>query len=91
MLADKAEQHLQHGLEYILTIPRTQHRIRLFWIFPLFFAVKTLAISRNNVSVLRNEAKMSRTEVKTIIRDTTLLGWSNRWLNSYYTSLNYSA
>jgi farnesyl-diphosphate farnesyltransferase len=91
MLTDKAEQHLQHGLEYILTIPRTQHRIRLFCVWPLFFAVKTLAISRNNVSVLRDEAKMSRAEVKTIIRDTTLLGWSNRWLNRYYASLNYSS
>ena len=90
MLADKAEQHLQHGLEYILTIPRTQHRIRLFCIWPLFFAAKTLAISRNNVSVLRDEAKMSRAQVKTIVRDTTLLGWSNRWLHRYYTSLDYS-
>jgi farnesyl-diphosphate farnesyltransferase len=91
MLADKAEQHLQHGLEYIQTIPRTQHRIRLFCVWPLFFAVKTLAISRNNANVLRDEAKMSRAEVKAIIRDTTLMGWSNRWLNRYYTSLNYSA
>jgi farnesyl-diphosphate farnesyltransferase len=72
MLADKAEQHLQHGLEYILTIPRTQHRIRLFCIWPLFFATKTLAVSRNNVAVLRDEAKMSRDQVKTIVRDTTL-------------------
>ena len=91
MLADKAEQHLQHGLEYILTIPRTQHRIRLFCIWPLFFATKTLAISRNNVSVLRAEAKMSRDQVKTIVRDTTLLGWSNRWLHRYYAALDYSA
>jgi farnesyl-diphosphate farnesyltransferase len=90
MLADKAEQHLQHGLEYIQTIPRTQHRIRLFCIWPLFFAAKTLVISRNNVAVLRDEAKISRAQVKTIVRDTTLLGWSNRWLNRYYTSLDYS-
>ncbi len=90
LLADKAERHLQHGLEYIVTIPRTQHRIRLFCVWPLFFAVKTLAISRNNINVLRAEAKMSRDQVKTIIRNTTVLGWSNRWLNRYFTSLNYS-
>ena len=91
LLTDKAERHLQHGLQYIMTIPRTQHRIRLFCVWPLFFAARTLAVSRNNVNVLRAEAKMSREQVKTIVRDTTLLGWSNRWLNRYYTSLNYSA
>lgn len=89
LLADKAERHLQHGLQYIVTIPRTQHRIRLFCVWPLFFAVKTLAISRNNVNVLRAEAKMSRDQVKAIMRNTTWLGWSNRWLNRYYASLNY--
>ncbi len=88
MLADKAERHLQNGLEYIKTLPRTQHRIRLFCVWPLFFAVRTLAISRDNLNVLRDEAKMSRTEVKAIVRDTTLLGWSNRWLNRYYSTLN---
>ena len=80
--------HLANGLEYIQTLPRTQHRIRLFCVWPLFFAVKTLAISRNNSNVLFNEAKMSRDDVKAIVRDTTLMGWSNRWLNRYYLSLN---
>jgi farnesyl-diphosphate farnesyltransferase len=91
LLADKAEGHLRHGLDYITMIPRTQHRIRLFCVWPLFFAVKTLAISRNNVNVLRAEAKMSRSDVKVIIRDTTLMGWSNRWLNRYYTFLSSSS
>jgi farnesyl-diphosphate farnesyltransferase len=91
LLADKAEGHLQNGLKYIITLPRTQHRIRLFCVWPLFFAVKTLAISRDNVEVLRAEAKMNRKDVKNIVRDTTLLGWSNRWLNNYYTSLNSSS
>jgi farnesyl-diphosphate farnesyltransferase len=90
LLADKSEHHLQHGLEYILMLPRTQHRIRLFCVWPLFFAAKTLAVSRNNVNVLLTEAKMSRLDVKKIVRDTTLMGWSNRWLNRYYNSLSYS-
>jgi farnesyl-diphosphate farnesyltransferase len=88
LLTDKAERHLTNGLEYIQMLPRTQHRIRLFCVWPLFFAVKTLAISRDNTNVLLDEAKMSRDQVKAIIRDTTLMGWSNRWLNRYYTSLN---
>jgi len=29
------------------------------------------------------EVKMTRDEVKAIVRDTTLFGWSNRWLDGY--------
>jgi hypothetical protein len=46
--------------------------------------VRTLALSRQNVNVLVGEVKMTRDEVKTIVRDTTLFGWSNRWLEGYY-------
>ena len=38
-------------------------------------------------NVLVGEVKMTRDEVKTIVRDTTLFGWSNRWLESYYKQL----
>lgn len=91
LLANKAERHLQNGLRYITLIPRTEHRIRMFCVWPLFFAVKTLAISRDNVNVLLSEAKMSREDVQLIIRDTKLMGWSNRWLNRYYTHLSNSS
>ncbi|MFQ5575963.1 MAG: squalene/phytoene synthase family protein [Anaerolineae bacterium] len=87
LLADKAEGHLRHGLEYIAAFPIHQHRIRLACMWPLFFAVKTLAMSRNNINVLLSEVKMSRRDVKNIMRRTTLMGWSNRWLDRYYDSL----
>jgi farnesyl-diphosphate farnesyltransferase len=87
MLADKAERHLQHGVSYINAFPRRYHSIRLACMWPLLFAVKTLALSRNNVNVLLSESKMSRRQVIRIIRDTKLLGWSNRWLGLYYKSL----
>ncbi|MDY6876418.1 MAG: squalene/phytoene synthase family protein [Chloroflexota bacterium] len=83
MLADKAERHLWHGIRYIWAFPRCQHRIRLACMWPYFFAVKTLALSRNNVNVLLADAKMSRDQVKKIMRDTKLFGWSNRWLAWY--------
>ncbi|MEM7034164.1 MAG: squalene/phytoene synthase family protein [Chloroflexota bacterium] len=88
ILADKAETHLRHGLEYIAAFPMHQHRIRLACMWPLFFAVKTLALSRNNVNVLLNEVKMTRQDVKSIMRQTTLMGWSNRWLDRYYQTLS---
>ncbi|MBL7066207.1 MAG: squalene/phytoene synthase family protein [Anaerolineae bacterium] len=84
MLADKAERHLRHVISYIETFPRRQHRIRLACMWPYFFAVKTLALSRNNVNVLIAGAKMSRDQVKRIMRDTKLFGWSNCWLAWYY-------
>ncbi len=90
LLVDKAERHLQKGLEYIAAFPIHQHRIRLACMWPLFFAVKTLSMSQNNINVLLNEVKMSRKDVTGIIRQTTMLGWSNKWLNRYYHSI-YSA
>lgn len=87
-LADKAETHLQYGLSYILTLPKWLHGIRLACMWPLLFAVRTLAISRNNINVVLSEAKISRTDVAKIIRDTTFFGWSNSWLTNYYNRLH---
>jgi farnesyl-diphosphate farnesyltransferase len=88
MLADKAERHLHAALTCIKTLPRWQHRIRLACIFPLMFAIRTLAISRRNADVFNDEAKITREEVKRIVKDATLWGWSNRWLDRYSQKLN---
>lgn len=86
-LADKAESHLRHGLQYITNIPPMHYRIRLACTWPLFFAIKTLAVSRDNIHVILHEAKITRTEVMSIIRNTTLMGWSDGWLRNYYSRL----
>jgi farnesyl-diphosphate farnesyltransferase len=88
MLADKAERHLRAALTCVKTLPPWQHRIRLACIFPLMFAIRTLAISRRNVQVFETEAKISRADVKQIVTDSMLWGWSNTWLDSYYRKLN---
>jgi farnesyl-diphosphate farnesyltransferase len=87
LLIAKAERHLLAGLSFVMKLPRSMHRVRLATMWPLLFAVRTLAISRNNPQVLLGEAKISRREVKAIIRHTTALGWSNAWLNHYYHAL----
>jgi farnesyl-diphosphate farnesyltransferase len=87
-LIDKAEGHLQYGLAYISALPRQFHGLRLACIWPLCFALKTLAISRNNVEVVRSEVKITRRDVKTIMRRTILMGWSDRWLYAYTTRLS---
>jgi farnesyl-diphosphate farnesyltransferase len=87
LVADKAERHLQKALDYVMALPPWLHTLRLACIWPMLFAVRTLALSRQNVNVLVGEVKMTREEVKAIVRDTTLFGWSNRWLESYYQHL----
>ena len=88
MMTDKAERHLRHALQYVKSLPWWQHGIRLGCIFPLMFAIRTLAVSRHNTQVFESEAKMTRDEVKKIVLDSTLWGWSNLWLDRYYQELN---
>jgi hypothetical protein len=87
-LVAKAEGHLWHGLQYTLLIPRRAHRLRLMCAWPLLFAVRTLALSRSDLDVLGAEVKISRAEVKSIMRRSALQGWSNRWLQRYFDALN---
>jgi len=87
LVADKAERHLQNALNYVKALPPWLHTLRLACIWPMLFAARTLAISRHNVNVLVGEVKMTRDEVKTIVRDTTLFGWSNHWLENYFRRL----
>jgi farnesyl-diphosphate farnesyltransferase len=88
MMTDKAERHLRQALQYVKSLPWWQHGIRLGCIFPLMFAIRTLAVCRHNAQVFESEAKMTRNEVKKIVMDSTLWGWSNQWLDRYYQELN---
>jgi len=82
-LAGKAERHLREGYAYIAMLPRFRRRIRLFCIWPLMFAVKTLALSRTNPAVVASEAKITRSQVKHIVTVSSLIWWSNRLLALY--------
>lgn len=88
MMTDKAERHLKQALQYVKSLPWWQHGIRLGCIFPLMFAIRTLAISRRNAMVFESEAKITRAEVKQIVMQATLWGWSNAWLDRYCKKLN---
>lgn len=90
-LTDKADHHLEAAMEYLKALPPWQYSIRLFCVYPLMFAVRTLAISRQNAAVLSGEVKMTRDEVARIVRDTTLWSWSNFWLDEYYQKLRVVA
>jgi phytoene/squalene synthetase len=83
MLSDKAERHLQASMTYFQTLPPWQHAIRLSCLFPLLLAVRTLAVCRRNQRVLDSTAKVGRSEVIQIVRDSTVWGWSNWWVERY--------
>ena len=84
LLITKAKRHLNDGLTYITLLPRAERRIRLFCIWPILFAVKTLALSRNNSEVLSSETKITRHQVKNIVLVSQLLCFSNFCLEQYY-------
>ncbi len=88
ILTEKAERHLANAMKYVKSLPWWQHGIRLGCIFPLMFAIRTLAVSRRNALVFESEAKITRDDVKKIVMDSTLWGWSNLWLDNYYKKLN---
>lgn len=87
MLCDKSETHLLHGVNYISALPKSLHRLRLACMWPLFFALRTITLSRNDTAVVNGEVKMTRKDVKTIMRRTTFFGWSNRWMHYYFKAL----
>ena len=78
-----SKKHLNQ-VSYITNIPQVHHGIRLACMWPLFFAKKTITLSHDNMNVLLDGAKITRTDVTTIVRKTTLMGWSNQWLRNYY-------
>ena len=82
-LVAKAERHLEAARVYVTLIPHRRHGIRLFCLLPWFFAVRTLAVSRENPRVFEEETKIGREEGRRIVRATRLLGWSNHWLTWY--------
>lgn len=82
-LVQKAEGHLAAARAYIRLIPRRHHGVRIFCMLPLFFAVRTLALSRDNPDVLDRETKMTRREVVAITRNARILGFSNAWIDWY--------
>ncbi len=89
-LVEKADGHLAAGRAYIRLIPRRYHRVRLFCLLPLLFAVRTLAISRANPAVLRRETKVTRRDVRAITRRALALGFSNGWIERYCKRLAFA-
>jgi farnesyl-diphosphate farnesyltransferase len=84
-LTAKALTHLDAAFAYTLDLPRLEPRMRLFCLWPLFMAAATLAEVAASDRVLSQEkVKISRAQVKSIVRNTTLTCASNFLLRRQY-------
>ncbi|MBT6717620.1 MAG: squalene/phytoene synthase family protein [Nitrospina sp.] len=85
----KTNGHLQDALKFTLAIPRTEISLRLFCIWPLWMAMKTVAALHNNPALLSSSApvKISRSQVKRILLGTPLIAWSNFLLGSSFNNI----
>ena len=85
----KTNGHLQDALNFTLAIPRTEIAIRLFCIWPLWMAAKTVSVLHNNPALLSSKAqvKISRSTVKRILVGTPFIAWSNRLLKISFSNI----
>ena len=75
------------ALEYSLSVPSSEKGIRLFCIWPLFFAVLTLRELQSNPAVFDSKpVKISRQTVQQVMTQTRQLVQNDRELRSLYLS-----
>ncbi|WP_282010701.1 squalene/phytoene synthase family protein [Nitrospina watsonii] len=81
-LLHKTLGHLEDALRFTLAIPRSETRIRLFCIWPLWMAMETVAVLHNNKALLDSDdpVKISRATVRRIVRRTRWLCYSDLML-----------
>lgn len=82
----QAARHLDAAMEFTLLLPRTAPRVRLFCLWPIFFAIRTLGRLWENPRVLDGveKVRISRTEVRRIIGVTSLACLGNGGLARLY-------
>ncbi len=85
----KTNGHLHDALKFTLAIPRTELSLRLFCIWPLWMAMKTVAALHNNPALLSSNApvKITRSQVKRILFTTPLIAWSNFLLKNSFDNI----
>lgn len=87
-LCEKALGHLDRAFEYSLLLPRLEPRLRLFCLWALLMAVATLERVTRDAQVLgEKKVKITRAEVKSIVRGSSLRVWSDALLKRQYGKL----
>jgi farnesyl-diphosphate farnesyltransferase len=88
-LIAKARIHLADALRYCTTLPRSQYRIRLFCLTPLYFAIRTLVLAERDPRLLdpAHKVKITRGEVYRTISMTYLVAPNNHLVRAYFRQL----
>ncbi len=88
-LIAKARIHLSDALAYCTTLPRSQYRIRLFCLTPLYFAIRTLVLAERDPRLLdpSHKVKITRGEVYRTICMAYMLAPNNHLVRAYYRQL----
>lgn len=92
-LVGEAWKHLANAIEYTISLPRRNPRIRLFCLWPLFMAAKNLSIMGDCSHLFDKDhkVKITRDDVKQIIKSTTLHFYSNSWIKKNFEALRDGA
>lgn len=83
-VASRTAENLDRGIEFILAIPRRAPRIRIFCLWPLLLAVRTLSRVVVDTEVLVRRSRISRGEVLSISRAAVTASLSNRRTRNLY-------
>jgi farnesyl-diphosphate farnesyltransferase len=67
-MASRAASHLERGLDYVVAIPRTAHRARIFCLAPLLFALRTLAAVARDSRALHERVRVPRDQIASLAR-----------------------
>jgi farnesyl-diphosphate farnesyltransferase len=89
LLIDKASRHLRDALDYCITLPRSQYRIRLFCLTSLYFAVRTLHRAKHDPRLLdpAHKVKITRAEVYRTVLVTHIVAPVNSLVRAYFRHL----
>jgi len=68
-MAERAALHLDAGFEFVLALPRRAPRVRLFCLWPLLLALRTLGRLVSSDEVLRARVRITREEVRELTRE----------------------
>ena len=85
-LARHAVNAFDAALSFTLEIPRRELRLRLFCLWPLFLAVRTLSrvLPDEHMFVPGQRPRIPRDEVRRCLSETTLAAWSNDAVRRLY-------
>lgn len=91
-LITKASGHLNSALTFTLLLPNSYLRLRLFCLWPLWMAMKTLKTIKGNYQVFLSDkdVKITRNEVKKILIKTSLMAPFNSILSKSFKRLENS-